>query len=289
MYLYRPDGNQVLYSGRTVDIIWELNNWSPEYGGVLIDYSTDAGSTWQRIDSVPYRSRVDSVAWVVPDDTTSNGVIRVFTSDSMAFARTVKLLTIRPEPSIRVLRPSGGETFLIDSLVWIVWRAESIAGHLTIEYSVDGGAYWYTIESRRDIRAGLDSLGWSVAPPLGSATIIRITHDEGELGDTTDAFATVAVLAAPEESVGDSPSLRAHPQPAAGRSATLAWLQPEHGEVWLSVASADGTIVRSESLGTYPAGGARHRLDLTGVAAGVYHVTVVGGGTTITGSIVVVR
>lgn len=185
--IYQPNEYQPLVSGVPTAIAWSLMFADGFTGFIIADWSPDAGKTWTVIDSVPYRASIDSIVWRVPNDTTSHGQLRVRTSDGETFDTTEPRLRVRGEPFVRLLRPNGGEILRMDSLMMIVWESRSIDGHFTLEYSADGGGYWFSIEARHDAIEGADSVAWIVPSPPASTVLVRITHEEGELTDMSDA------------------------------------------------------------------------------------------------------
>ncbi|HVK39447.1 MAG TPA: hypothetical protein VNA88_12990 [Candidatus Kapabacteria bacterium] len=177
---------QILYGGSRAIIEWSLLYAQDFAGRVVVELSLDAGATWRAIDSVVSRSPFDSLSFTVPNDTTSRGMIRLRTDDWASLDTTSSSLKIRWQPAIILLSPNGGEVLAIESTVTILWESRSINGHLTLEYSVDSGAYWFAIEARRNVREGIDSLAWLVPAPPTNGALLRILHEEGTVADTSD-------------------------------------------------------------------------------------------------------
>jgi hypothetical protein len=270
--IQRPYG-PTLYSGQTVAVVWTLSYGEDIEQGIVSEYSPDAGITWERIDSVANRSSVDSVLWVVPDDTTSTGQIRVRLADSSVSASTGPVLHVRPAPLVRLLQPNGGEAFEIDSVVWIVWNVIGVTGRCTIEYSLDSGAFWYIIETGRVVREGLDSIRWTVAPPLGASVILRIHSDDGPYADTTDGtFQIVMTISGIDDDAATSlAAAQWLPNPTSNGRSTLRWRQETGGDVTLRVYSSDAKLVLNKSLGEFNPGSHETQLDLNALDTGIYH------------------
>jgi hypothetical protein len=67
-----PNGGEMWGVGEAHDITWTTNGPTPHH--VTIYYSTDGGGQWNTIITYP---NTGTYSWTVPDDTTSNGLVKV--------------------------------------------------------------------------------------------------------------------------------------------------------------------------------------------------------------------
>jgi hypothetical protein len=193
-----PNGNEILGVGTTVNI-----RWSTQYvdDDLDINYSIDSGKTWTLIATVPARSGMDTLAWLVPGDTTTNAFVQVKMVNDTISDRSNRRFTIRADynPHLTLLYPNGGEIFKVGSTEMIRWESADLPtqGQFSLQYSVDEGATWKQI-ANRPIRAGLDSMAWTVPNEPTETALVRISQGQGGPGggggglrDTSDAVFTI--------------------------------------------------------------------------------------------------
>jgi hypothetical protein len=267
-----PYPSNVLYSGTRIAVTWWLRYPEEFVAPIVVEYAQRPGSSWQTIGETAPRSGFDSLIWTVPDDTTSSGQIRVRSADGAVSDTTRAWFRIRAQPSLRLIRPVGGESFAIDSVVMIVWEAWSVNGHYTVEYTTDSGAFWYAILGRHDAREGVDSIAWSVPSPPASSVRVRIRHEEGTLADTSDPFAIVAV-ASGIEAIAERLESGAYPNPSRGET-TIAWSQHRAGRATIDIVDITGTLVARLDAGARPAGRNEQRLELGALPQGHYRFVI---------------
>ena len=80
--IYNPNGGEVLAPGSTYTITW-LNDVSTS--DVLIEYSTDNGSTWLEIEAVPNTGSYD---WFVPEENSDQCLVRVSDESNLSISDT---------------------------------------------------------------------------------------------------------------------------------------------------------------------------------------------------------
>ncbi|MDB5034770.1 MAG: hypothetical protein JWQ98_2011 [Chlorobi bacterium] len=182
-----PNGGELFGADSTVKIRWNATNIT---GDLLVDYSIDSGRTWKPIKKVAARSGPDTLAWVIPHDTTSQAFVRVMAVDSSIRDASNRTFTIRASvnPKIQLLFPNGGEAFQADSTTMIRWQGQDLTGALNIEFSTDGGTSWKLIGSKQP-RTGNDSLPWKVPNDSTTKALVRVSS--GPLRDTSDAVFTI--------------------------------------------------------------------------------------------------
>jgi hypothetical protein len=177
--------------------------WSAEYvtGQLAIEYSVDSGSTWKSITTVDAHDGTDSIAWRIPNDTTSKGFVRVRASDGSASDASNRTFLIRGSinPTITIVAPNGGEVFRVDSNARIRWMGADLSGQIAMEYSVDSGATWKQIGLPRAARNGADSSTWRIPNDTTRRALVRIRQTSGPASDVSDRVFTIEGSPAPPQ------------------------------------------------------------------------------------------
>ncbi len=128
LVLSTPNGGEIWHVGQSYDITWATSGIG---GYVLLEYSTDAGSTWDTVAaSAPDNGIYD---WIIPSTPTSLGRVRVShiscpeNSDESDTDFTIT------EYDITVTAPNGGECWIRGLSNEITWEAIGISGNIRIE------------------------------------------------------------------------------------------------------------------------------------------------------------
>lgn len=180
-----PNGGETLLVDSTYNIRWSSNGLVDTL--LYIEYSVDSGAVWQFIDTARGVNGADTLAWVVPNDTSSRAFVRVRLADSSRIgrsARTFAIATVLP-PRITVLSPNGGQIYGIDSTINIRWTAQAVTGILHVEYSVDSGVAWKPIGTK-PARAGNDTLVWRIPNDTTSTAFVRVRTADTVTSDRSD-------------------------------------------------------------------------------------------------------
>lgn len=167
-----PNGGEHLVVDSTFNIRWSNTNVT---GTLNVEYSIDSGATWKLIDTVTARTGNDTLAWVVPNDTTLKAYVRVTTPDTLTKDRSnfVFSITKFPVPTIRVISPNGGEVYGIDSTIKIFWTGANLTGQLKVEYTADSGKTWKPIATVAS-HSGTDSLTWNIPNDTTTKAFVRV-------------------------------------------------------------------------------------------------------------------
>ena len=95
------------------------------------------------------------------------------------YGQTEKNLPVKDcaAPSVTLLSPNGGETFLSNETYSIIWSANDNIGisHIKIEYSVDGGANYVPIV---DSAPNTGSFPWTVPAIASDNCIVKVTASD---------------------------------------------------------------------------------------------------------------
>ncbi|MHC1626698.1 MAG: hypothetical protein ACXQTN_05115, partial [Methanoculleaceae archaeon] len=170
-----PRGGETWYRFSHHDIQWSAG---PDVGAgpVDLDYSTNGGTSWMAITSgIPIAS--GSYDWTLPDEDSSNCLVRVIQPSSGVSGQSPTAFTIAP-PTFTVTSPSGGESWYLGDLETVTWTyTTGITGNVDIDYSTSGvSGPWAEIAANQP---NSGSYPWTV-PNDGSTTCrVRISEVGG--------------------------------------------------------------------------------------------------------------
>lgn len=126
-----PKGDEYFRKGSAIDISWSCENIT----SVMLEYSTDAGKTWQLIaDNIPAANAAYS--WTLPDITSSDYKIRVSNKDDMNIYERSGKFNVFNELSFDFQYPLAGNCFQAGCVQPLYWTSEGIP-MVRFEYSTD--------------------------------------------------------------------------------------------------------------------------------------------------------
>jgi M6 family metalloprotease-like protein len=98
---------------------------------------------------------------------------------------------------IQLTYPHGGETWFSGTTKTITWKAKSLTGTVTLEYSTDGGTSWNTLSTSTSNNG---FYVWSNIPSMDSDEVhIRVTQNSnGQTDSNVHSFAILSEMAVPE-------------------------------------------------------------------------------------------
>jgi hypothetical protein len=166
------------------------------------------------------------------------------------------------DPTVRVVRPNGGERLAqgsVESLQWTATDAYGAVGTVDLDLSRTNGGPYETI-ARGIVNSG--SFAWSVTGPLTSQARLRVTaHDGGGnvAADVGDGLFTIAgPLDAPRDvGIADFALAMASSNPATG-PVDVEFELPFAASVALTVHDLAGRKIATLASGVHEAG--RHRM-----------------------------
>ena len=178
-----PNGGESWTATDVHNITWTSVNVAT----VSIDYSTDSGGSWLPVTSST--PSTGSFSWTLPDVTSSTCYVRVTDTASAASDQSDGTFTIEQEPTITVISPNGGETWIGGHIYTITWNAVNVS-NVNIEYSPNNGAAWFSVATSLDASAG--SYSWTAPNFYYTNYLIKI-RDSGDPGvsDLSDAVFTI--------------------------------------------------------------------------------------------------
>lgn len=166
--LLYPNGGANWIAGLTNNITWT----SFGVANVKIEYSTNNGTAWTTITASTSASS-GSFAWVIPNVASTNCLVRITdVSNSLITDVSDFVFTISYPPSVTVVSPNGGESWMAGTSKNITWTSIS-AGNLKIEYSINNGTSWITIATNLSSASG--SYTWTVPNTTSANCLIKIT------------------------------------------------------------------------------------------------------------------
>lgn len=171
LLLISPNGGEVWEGGTTQQITWVYSGTSNYFN---IDYSLDAGNTWQSIGQSVYNTN-GIYSWVVPNTPSTSALVRVTDyyescqSDKSDFTFEILPAT----PVINVTYPYIGVTMFAGRTVNVSWNSQFvISNQVQIEYTTDGGTTWNYIST---ITENEGSYTWLVPNEVSNQVQVRIT------------------------------------------------------------------------------------------------------------------
>ncbi|MCP4153893.1 MAG: hypothetical protein GY757_39570 [bacterium] len=162
------------------------------YEGIGMASSTDFGVTWTRENGGNPILRYETDAWSFKRCYTPSMVyegadvykmwISARGSDSFKGIALFGISTV--PPAITVTYPNGGEVFEIGTAHNIVWDTYGAVGPVKIEYSIDNGSNWNSID---DAAPNTGSYSWTIPNAPSTTCLIRISEAaDGAPVDTSD-------------------------------------------------------------------------------------------------------
>ncbi len=167
--LTSPNGGENWYVNSTHNITWTTAN---QYTQVMLEYSTDNGSTWNIITSSATNS--GSYAWTLPNTTSTQALVRISNvGDASNYDVSNTAFTIS-YPTDFLTSPNGGEIWRSQNSQSITWNSTVFSGNVKLEYSVNNGDTWSVITN-----SASNSGSYNWLPPMVVTTtqaLVRITN-----------------------------------------------------------------------------------------------------------------
>ncbi|MDD5088753.1 MAG: hypothetical protein PHI18_08145, partial [bacterium] len=224
-----PAGGELWTTGSSQTISWTRNNASGNVS-VLLNRNYPAG-TWETLTTVSG----NSTAWTVSGSSTTNARIKIQLTASPEINDLCDGDFSIGTPTLTLLAPAGGETWLNGSTEVIRWSREFAPGGVTVQINrLYPGGTWTTIATS----VTADSLAWPVSstPSATHRVKIFLTANSSVTATSAGNFTVVT------------------PQ--------IAVTAPNGGESWIVGASQTITFTRTNAAGpatiqlnrTYPSG-----------------------------------
>ena len=172
--LTSPIGGEYLQAGKAANITWQ----STLVNNLTIQYSTDAGSSWNTIVTGQSASAL-SYSWTIPAGVfTDKGMVRIFDEQETSnYSQSASSFRIG---NVVVTSPNGGELLNAGNKTTLTWTNTSNIANVKIEYSTNSGTSWNTIIENTTADGSYD---WNIPASITSdKCLIRISDAESNLG-----------------------------------------------------------------------------------------------------------
>lgn len=170
-----PNGGQTLYYGSSYTISWTNQYVNSNF--VKLEYSNNNGASWNVIASVA--NNTGSYTWVIPEDFSTQCLVRVSKyNNPNIFDISDNVFSI--SPSIVLTTPNGdggAEVWRVCTETSIVWTANGDGNYFNIEYSVNNGLTWNTIEYNYYSSSSVVSYNWTLPNTPSNQCLVRITDN----------------------------------------------------------------------------------------------------------------
>ncbi|MGB1031240.1 MAG: hypothetical protein ACPGWM_01435, partial [Flavobacteriales bacterium] len=162
-----PNGGEVWEGCTTENITWTDSGTSNFYS---IDYSVDNGSSWTSIATF-YNTTSGSYTWTIPNIQSTQALIRVQDSNN-ALVEDISNVPFSMIAPLILLSPNGGETWQGGTTQTIQWVASNTSNEYELDYSVNGGNTWISIDNYFSTTGG--TFNWQVPNNPSPSALVRV-------------------------------------------------------------------------------------------------------------------
>jgi hypothetical protein len=258
-----PNGGEDFQVDSVHNVTWTSSGTS---GGVLIQYSTDSGSSWS--DVIAEMPDTGVYPWTIPNTPSDSCLIRIADTNGSLADTSDSIFKISPIPQIRITAPNGGEDWGRGYSYYIIWTSTGTSGGVKIEYSINNGSSW------SDVIAEMPDTGvypWTIPDTTSDSCLVIISDTSGSPADTSDAvFSFVSVTAIPTPELPEVYYFNIKGI-TVGNQFDVKYALPEKAKLKLEVYDIKGTKIKELSE-EKPAGFYSGKIDMSGKPAGVYFV-----------------
>ena len=179
-----PNGGEDWAPGSLHTITWLSVG---EFEAVKIEYSENAGVTWQVIAaSTPNDG---NHPWTIPPAETEQALVRISDATDASPSDVSNSVFAILTPGLTILSPNGGEIWNGGTQQTIRWNTIGSITNVNLEYSLDAANSWIAIVSNA-LNTG--TYEWSVPNQTNTTTLIRISnYDDPNMFDVSDALFTI--------------------------------------------------------------------------------------------------
>ena len=150
----KPNGGEIFVVGKTDTIKWTSSNVT----NVKLEYSINNGTNWNSIlASTP--ASAGSYVWTIPNTPTANCLVRASDVANISLPDVSDNVFSIILPKISVLKPNGGEIFVVGKTDTIKWTSSNVV-YVKLEYTTDNGTNWSSIITSTSATAG--SFLWTI-------------------------------------------------------------------------------------------------------------------------------
>jgi hypothetical protein len=186
--LLTPNGGESLYAGTNYNITW---NTASMYTSVVLEYSTNNGSTWNMI--VNGASNTGTYNWNVPNANSTQCLVRI--SNYLYPAITdVSNAVFTIKPAVTILTPNGDNGVTIwggCTVTSITFDRSPAWSSYNISYSFNNGASWNTIVTNWNTSSNPATYNWNIPNVSTNQALVRVTPVSTSYSDQSDAVFTI--------------------------------------------------------------------------------------------------
>ena len=183
-----PNGGETLWSGNTSYIYWDKATY---FSNVRIEYSTDAGSTWNVITTS--NANNGYYAWTVPQlaKNFTNCLIKVSNVDDLSlYDVSDNVFTIKR--AITILTPNGGDILGSCTQTSITFEKSPAYSNVNFEYSLNNGTTWVSIAYSQSYTTTTCTYNWSIPTINSTQALVRVTPTSySSLADVSDSVINI--------------------------------------------------------------------------------------------------
>lgn len=166
--LTAPNGGENWNVATTQNITW---NQSTLYSNAKLEYSIDAGATWNSITTGTTNN--GSYAWTIPNAPSTQALVRISNVANNAIADTSNAVFTISQPQITVTQPTAVTQLQVGQTYNLQWSTGPGVTNVRLEYSTDGGLTWATIITST---TNDGNENWVVPNIAGTQTVVRVSN-----------------------------------------------------------------------------------------------------------------
>ncbi len=182
-----PNGGENVFPDETYAITW-LSAFTVS-ASVMLEYSTDNGSTWTVITSSTLND--GTYDWTPPNDPSNQALVRVSEVGAPA-NNDVSDNVFNLRSYVTVTNPNGGQNYQGCDLHTITWLTGGTSDRFDIDFSSDGGTSWVPVVANYLQTGNSASYSWAVTNVTSTNCLVRI-RDRNDTLKTDQSDATFAV------------------------------------------------------------------------------------------------
>jgi len=179
-----PNGGEVYEGGSTNSIVWSYPNINKQ---VFIEYSTNNGSSWTKINSQPVQVTIGNYTWNTPRINSSQCLVRIVDANGgEQLARSKSVFSIGIAPT-EITRPSSADpTYASGSKDFIKWFSNDKVS-VYFEYSENGVSNWKKVTNVVNSDAG--QVAWTLPTANTKSAHVRMVNAQnGEVLSVSTPF-----------------------------------------------------------------------------------------------------
>jgi hypothetical protein len=285
-----PNGGERLAVDSAVTVNWLATDIT---GPLTVSYSVDNGGNWTEIGQAP--AGAGQINWTVPASVSEQALVRVVGIDAADVSDAPFAIEAKIERTLTLSSPNTS------SVVWkegddvtVTWSAQNVGSDVSVSLSSDNGVTWTTTLAA-STPAAAGTLSWRV-PHLSDVEMATMRVKVASLDGvyqaiSSESFTFRPLVAGVETGSSIAAGLRldgAYPNPFQ-TATSVRWTQSVSSTIELRVYDQSGTLVRRELLGQLEQGAHAARIDAALLPAGVYHYELRSAGSSVHGTLTLVR